>query len=161
MLREHGGSDVMHQGEGKPFLAKVLDAGTYVIDLIIDEQEAVVRLAELMDADDGVLAVVTLNVQLQLLADVLGIDGSTDVGCSLVEQGEHGVVDIVVDEGNGFSGFAHEVGDETVGIEYLSVIEDALYRRQRGAHEEVDLVLGTADPLLQSLYSLIDGITFQ
>ncbi|MBR2185651.1 MAG: ester cyclase [Prevotella sp.] len=33
--------------------------------------------------------------------------------------------------------------------------------RQRGAHEEVDLVLGTADPLLQSLYSLIDGITFQ
>ena len=43
-------------------------------------------------------------------------------------------------------------------VENLPVVEDALHRRQRGADEETDLLLGFCDPLLQPFNSLVDGI---
>ena len=71
MLSEHSRTEVVHQGEGKPFLTKVFDAGSDVVDFIVDKQETVVRPVELLDTDGRILAVVALYIQLQLLTDML------------------------------------------------------------------------------------------
>ena len=90
---------------------------------MVDEQETVVRSVEGVDRDWGILRVVAPEVELQLLAEVAGVYGGRHSAAALVEQGEHGVVDIVVDKYNGCLCLAYEVGREAVGVEYLAVEE--------------------------------------
>ena len=76
-----------------------------------------------------------------LPAYLLGVDGGGDVRGAFVELREDGVVDVVVDEEYARLGALDEVGDEGVGIVYLSVEEDALCRGCGHADVEVELLL--------------------
>ena len=62
----------LHAVEGEPFLAEVFDAGTKVIDSIVDAEEAVVRAVELYDTYWRILRIVLLDIQLQLCGWFLG-----------------------------------------------------------------------------------------
>ena len=72
---------------------------------------------------------------------LVGVDCGADIGIALAEQGEGRLVDVVVDEDDGLLGLFNEVGYLHVGIKDLSIVEDTLYRWQRGTDEEIDLVL--------------------
>ena len=64
-------------GEGKPFLAQVLQRGSDVVDIGIDDKEAVVRLSVFLDSNGWIFGVVALDVELQGLVDAGGEYGST------------------------------------------------------------------------------------
>ena len=123
------GCEHFHAVEGEPLLAEVFDAGTEVIDSIVDAEEAVVRAIKGDNIYWSVLRMVLLNIQLQLCGWFFGIDGSSHLVCSFGEHGEHAVVYIVVNEDNSCGGFAYTVVDEGVGIEDLSIVEDTLVGR--------------------------------
>lgn len=121
-----------------------------MIDGVVDAEEAVVDLVELFHLNGLVLGVMLLKVERELLFDFLCVDGSRDFLPSLVEHCQHSVVHIVrstssrgipVEQYDAFLGRADKVGNEGVGIEDLPVEEDALDRRQRGADEEVYLLV--------------------
>ena len=80
-LQQFGGRH-LHAVEGEPFLAEVFDAGTEVIDYLVDAKEAVVRAVEGDNIYRRILSIVLLNIQLQLCGWFLGIDGSHHFVCS-------------------------------------------------------------------------------
>ena len=59
----------------------------------------------------------------------------------MAQHGQGIDVDIVVDERDGTLRLLDEVDDMGIGIKDLAIIEDALYRRQRRADEEINLLL--------------------
>ena len=84
-------------GEGEHLLAEVFQRGSDVIDVRpVDNQEAVVALFVGMDAYRGILAVVLLYVQLQLVADGLRVDVGFHTGIPFAEHQQHRFVHIVV-----------------------------------------------------------------
>ncbi len=97
-----------------------------MIDGVVDAEEAVVDLVEWLDIDGLVLGVVLGKVERELLLYLLGIDGGRNPIASFVEHRQHSVVHIVVEQHDAFLGRAYKVGDEGVGVEDLSVEEDAL-----------------------------------
>ena len=80
-LHKFGGGH-LHAVEGEPLLAEVFDAGTEVIDYLVDAEEAVVRAVEGNDLYRRILRIVLLNIQLQLCGWFFGIDGSRHFVCS-------------------------------------------------------------------------------
>ena len=72
----------LHMTESEPLFAEVFDAGTKVIDRLIDAKETIVRAVELYDTYWRILSIVLLNIQLQLCGWFLGIDGSSHLVCS-------------------------------------------------------------------------------
>ena len=128
---------------------------------LVDDQEAVVRLVELSDLDRGVLGVMLLDIQGKLFRDLGGINSRFHTGGTLGEKHQDGFVDIVVDQDNRTAGGADQAGSEFIGIEQLAVIKDTFYGRQGGADEEVDLFAVFPYDLFESVYPLVDGITFQ
>ena len=87
------------------------------------------RAVELYDTYRRILRVVLLNIQLQLCGWFFGIDGSRHLICSFGEHGEDTIVDIVVDKDDACGSFSYTVVDEGVGIEDLTIVEDALVGR--------------------------------
>ena len=87
----------------------------------------------------GILAVVFLHVQLQLVADGLRVDVGFYAGIPFAEHQQHRLVHVVVYQQQGYPCRADKVGGELVGIEQLAVVEDAFHGRQRGADKEVYL----------------------
>ena len=59
-----------------------------------------------------------------ILRQLAGVDGGADIVIALAEQGEGGLVDVVVDEDDGLSGLLDEVGYLHVGIEDLGADEN-------------------------------------
>lgn len=47
-----------------------------MIDLIIDDQESVVRFVKRLNVDGGILGIVLVDVQLELRRNLLGVDRS-------------------------------------------------------------------------------------
>ncbi len=86
-----------HLGKSKPFLAKVFQRGTDMVDAIVDAEEAVVGAVEGHDGDGAVLGIVLGDVERQLMRDGFGVNLGFDGLLAFVEEGEHGVVDIVVE----------------------------------------------------------------
>ena len=70
-----------------------------------------------------------LDIQLELSGWFLGVDLGCNSLAAFIEHGEYAIVDIVINEDDACGGFAYAVVDEGVGIEYLSVVEDALVGR--------------------------------
>ena len=62
----------MHQGEGEPFPAQVLQRGSDVVHLIIYQQKAVVGTVEVLHNNRRVLRIVAVYVLLELLAMMYG-----------------------------------------------------------------------------------------
>ena len=134
---------LLHLDVGEEFLACIFQAGPKEVDNIVDNQESVVIALAVIDGDRRILLVMALDVELQLsqiLHMLAGVDSGRNIGIALAEHGEGGLVDIVVDEDDGSLGLFDEVGYLYIGIEDLSVVEDALYRWQRGTDEEIDFV---------------------
>ena len=75
-----------------------------------------------------ILGVVAVDVELELARDLPRVDGDLHFGGSLVEQGEHGLVYVVVDEDDAMLRRFYEVCHKGVGIIYLSIVENALLR---------------------------------
>ena len=149
------GGEYLHAGEGAPALAEVLDGGTYVIDRSVDAEEAVVRLAEGLDLYRSILGIVAVEVETELPADLLGVDGGGDTSGAFVEQREDGVVHVVVDEEYARLGTLDQVGNEGVGIVNLSVVEDALCRGRSHADVEVELLLLAGLGILNASHALV------
>ena len=132
-----------------------------MIHCVVDAEEAVVGVLERIDGDGTVLRVVALLVEGKLLRDVACVNLCAYPVGALVEQGQHRVVHIVVEQDDAAFGASHQVADESVGVEDLSVEEDALNGRQGGTDKEVDFLFRLAYALFQSLKTLVDGITFE
>ena len=84
-----------------------------------------------------------------------------DIGIALAEQGEGGLVDVVVDEYDGSLSLLDKVRDLHVGIENLSVVEDAFNRWKRGTDEEVYFFSQIGYLMFQCRNTLIDDIAFK
>ena len=134
----------LHPAKSKPFLPQVLQRGAEVIYCVVDAEEAVVGVLERIDGDGTVLRVVALLVEGKLLRDVACVNLCAYPVGALVEQGQHRVVHIVVEQDDAAFGASHQVADESVGVEDLSVEEDALNGRQGGADKEVDFLFRLA-----------------
>ena len=74
-----------------------------------------------------ILLVVALQIQLLLLVQLAGVDGGSDARRTIAEHRQGINIDIVVDEDDGLLRLFDEADDLCVGIEYLSVVEDAFY----------------------------------
>ena len=132
-----------------------------MIHCVVDAEEAVVGVLELIDGDGAVLCIVSLQVEGELLCDVACVNLCAHPIGAFVEQGQHRIVHVVVEQDDAAFGAAHQVADESVGVEDLSVEEDALQWRQGGMDEEVDFLFSLAYTLLQAFKALVDGITFE
>lgn len=124
----------LHLDVSEELLACIFQTGPKEIDDVIDNQKAIVIMLAVIHGDWRILLVMTLNVELQLshiLRQLACIDSRRYICIALAEQGEGGLVDVVVDEDDGLPGLFDEVGYLHVGIEDLSIVEDALYRWQR------------------------------
>ncbi len=151
----------LHPAKCEPFLVQVLQRGADMIHRVIDAEEAVVGVLERIDGDGAVLRIVALQVEGELLGDVARVNLCTHVVGAFVKQGQHRVVHVVVEQDDAAFGAAHQVADESVGIEDLSVIEDALYGRQGHADKEVNFLLCLANTLFQPLKTLVDAVALE
>src|SRR5690606_8497696 len=94
--------------------------------LAIKDQEAVVAGGEFSNGDRRVLCIMLFQVLGQCLADGLGQYRDTDTFAAFGQLQQHTVVDVVIDQDDGFFGGSKQVIDEYIGIEDLAVEEDAL-----------------------------------
>ena len=120
----------MHADVGEELLACILQTGPKDVDHIVDNEEAVVVTLAVIDSDGGILLVMTLDVKLELfgIPELLtSIDGSRDVGITIAEHRQGIDVDVVIYEDDGLFRLFDEADDMGIGIEDLSVIEDAFY----------------------------------
>ena len=141
MIEQIVSGGFLHFDVGEEFLAGILQTGPKEVDYIIDNQEAIMVTLAIIDSDWRILLVMALHVELLLLCQLASVDRGADIGIALAEQGEGRLVDVVVDEDDGLFRLFDEVGYLHVGIKDLPIVEDALYWWQRGADEEIDLVL--------------------
>ena len=152
---------LLHLHDGEPAFAEIFEAGADVIDIIVEQQKTVVTAGEHMHGNGGILTVVPPDVKLELGAGLPGIDFSGYTFAPLVKQGQHTLVDVVVNEDNPLAGTLHQTADELIGVINLSVEENALDRRQGRADKEVYLLFRTTHPLLQFFKPLIEGIALE
>ena len=149
----------LHLAEGEPLLPQVLDGGSDVVDLVIDYKETIVRVGELPDGDGTVLCVVTLHVEAERGGHALGVDGGLHSLPTLVQHLQHGIIHIIVYQHNTTLRTTYQVIDELVGVEDLSVVEDALHGRQGGADKEVYFVLRLGHAVLKAFDTLIHSMS--
>ena len=70
----------------------------------------------------------TVYVELELTAYLLGIDYGRYVIISFIEQCQYCLVNIVVDKDNMFVRTFNQVGHESIGIINLTIVEHTLFR---------------------------------
>lgn len=99
-----------------------------MIDGVVNTEKAVVGVLELINGDRLVLRIVALYVECKLLRDAARIDLCAHPVGAFVEQGQHPVVHVVVEQNDAAFGTTDKVADKGVGIKDLSVVEDAFYR---------------------------------
>ena len=113
-----------HLGDGTETGAHVFQAGPEEMDLVVDDEEAVVVfMRQLDELDFGVLGVVLLQVGEELLV-VAGVDGGRDTFFALGEHREHTVVHEIVDEDDSAFGTPDQVGDIRPRVPYAARGED-------------------------------------
>lgn len=69
-----------------------------MVDGVVDATVAVVDTAGLLHVYRSVLCIVLRNVERQLMFDILDVDSGSHLKLTLVEQRQHGVIDIVIKE---------------------------------------------------------------
>ena len=130
----------MHADIGEELLSGILQAGTKDVDHIIDNEKAVVVSLTVTDCDGGILLVMTLHVELLLLRELACVYGGRDVGITIAEHRQGIDIDIIVDKDDGCIGLFDEADDVSIGIEDLSVVEDAFNWWKGRADEEIHFV---------------------
>ena len=112
-----------------------------MIHRVVDTKEAVVGVLKFIDGDGSVLRIVALQVKGKLLYDGACVNLCAHSVGAFVEQGQHRVVHVVVEKDDTAFGAAHQVADESVGVEDLSVEEDALHGWQGHPRFELSQIL--------------------
>lgn len=97
---------------------------------IVNYQETVMTVLIGSDIDWRVLVIMLIKVKLKLCRNLLCIDSGRYTRIAFAQHKQYRFIDIVVYQKNGFSCRSDKVCRELVGIEYLTVKEDAFYRRQ-------------------------------
>lgn len=69
-----------------------------MIDSIVDAKESVVYLLEGLQVDGLVLSIVLRKVERNLLRDALGVNGGQNLGFTLVEHRQDGIIYIVAEK---------------------------------------------------------------
>ena len=88
----------LHSVEGEPPFAQIFQRSTYVVNHVIDTEKTVVRVVESGYCNWLVLSVVPLKVECELLRNVAGKYLGHNTLTAFVEQGEHRVVNIIVEK---------------------------------------------------------------
>ena len=152
-------SSNFHPAEREQFLPEAFERRAEVIDGVVDDEETVVEAAVLLDGYGWVLTVVPFKVEVQRFRDPPCDNLRRNFLLAFRQHEQYRIIDIVVNEDDTSLSRTNKVGGEGVGIEYLAVVKDALHRRQGGAYEKPDLLLGFADTLFQTFKPLVDGIS--
>ena len=97
--------------------------------LLVDKKKAVVAAGDDFDLDGRVLGVVFLEIECELPADFLRVDGCGYSGPPLGKHEQDGFIHVIVHEDEGGLRLFDERGGKCVGVEYLAVVENALARR--------------------------------
>lgn len=146
-------------GECEHLFAKVFQRGSDVVHIrIIYNQKTVMAFFVCVYLYRRVLAVVSIQVQLKLAAYSLRVNVGFHSVIPFTEHQQHGFIYIVVYQQKGFLCRPYQVGGELVGIEQLTIVEDALYRWQRSANEEIYLLGMFCNSMLQFAQTTVDGI---
>ena len=100
-------------GEGEHLFAEVFQRGADVPDFRpVDNQEAVMAFLAGVHLYRRILAVVLLQVQLQLAADLLRVDVGLHADIALAEHQQHRLIYIVVNQDDGFFRRTYQVRGE-------------------------------------------------
>ena len=91
------------------------------------------------DTNRRILLVMALQIQLLLLIQLSCVDGGSDIGITLTEHCQCGLVDVVINKHNGLLGLFDEVRNLYVSIEDLAIVEDAFYWGEGRTDEEIYL----------------------
>ena len=70
----------------------------------------------------------TVYVELELTAYLLGIDYGRHIVSSFIKQCQYSLVNIVIDKDNTFLRTLNQVGHESIGIINLTIVEHTLFR---------------------------------
>ena len=143
-----------HLCNGTKASADILQAGTYKIYLVIDDQESVmVPMGELDEFDLWVLGVVFLQVDEELFV-VASMDGGCDAIGSFGEHREHSVINKVVNQNDSLFGVPNEVGDESPCVPDTASWEDLL--RERFGRNILDFIKNHFDGFVGFLLMLLN-----
>lgn len=111
-------SRYLQLGEGKHLFTEVFQRGSDVIYVrSVYNQEAVVTFLVGMGVYRRALAVVLLQIQLQLVADGLRVNVSFHTSLPFAEHQQHRFIHVVVYQQQGFPGGAYQVDGELIGVE--------------------------------------------
>ena len=97
---------------------------------IVNYQEPVVPVPVSSHVDGWVLVIMLIKVKLKLCRNLLCIDSGRHARISFAQHEQHGFINIIVYQHEGFSGGFDKIRCKLVGIEYLSVIKDTFHRRK-------------------------------
>ena len=100
-----------------------------MVDVVIYDEEPVVRVLEDFHLDCRILGVVLVDVQLEGLANLHRVDSGRDPGSALVQHCKDRVIYVIVNKDNPGLRLADPVSDEGVGIIGLAIEEDSLANR--------------------------------
>ena len=119
----------IHLGKREQFLPQILQGGADVVNGIVDNEEAVVEAGRFRHSDGRILLVVPCQVGSKALCDLPGDDLGSYASVPFRQQQQYGFVHIVVNQCDAVLGGTYQFRGEDVGIEDLSVEEDALHGR--------------------------------
>ena len=126
-----------------------------MIHVVVQNQESVVRFFVPQDSNWSVLCVVAVNVELQLFANAVGVNGCRHAVVSFLKHKQRTFVNVVVNQYNAAFCRFYQPAGEFVGIENLSVEKDSFHWRQDSTDKKVNFVFCLRNTLFQSFYSLI------
>jgi len=68
-----------------------------MIDLIVDDQKSIVGFVEWLYIDGSILGIVSVDVQLELCRNLLGVDSRFHRGVPLIKHRKHTLIHIIVE----------------------------------------------------------------
>ena len=143
-----------------------------MIDSIIYDKKTVVSPTECLYFNRRVLSIMTLYILTQCPAYGRSKDSGRHSCGTLVKLTKYRIVDIIIHNDNTVLGTAYEIAHKSISIEYLPVINDSLFRRQRCTNKEIHsfaqllylkIMFGkpVINPIFHMHQSLVDTVTSQ
>ena len=101
-----------------------------MIHRIVDNQESVVDVGSFFHIDLRILAIVAVQVQLELVGDASGDNLCRYIVFPFRERHKHGFINIVVNQNDTAFRRLYQIGSKDMGIKDLAVIENTFNRWQ-------------------------------
>lgn len=100
-----------------------------MIDAFVNNKETVMGFIEKTNFNRRVLAIVFVNVQLQLRSNPPCIDSDIDFRRAFIQQGQDGLINIIVFQNDSLFRHPYQTRGESVRLKQLPVIENAFFGR--------------------------------